>query len=73
MNLSGLFGLRERKYFSEAELLDRHEDSRESKVFFKPVIRSSNSVYYPNILSSIYLPSIDELNENTINLIKESS
>lgn len=57
MNLSGLFGLRERKYFSEAELLERHDAGKESKVFFKPVIRSSNSVYYPILVSSIFLPT----------------
>ncbi|OBX21583.1 uncharacterized protein DUF1998 [Gelidibacter algens] len=56
MNLSGLFGLRERKYFTEEELLGRHDRKMESKVYFKPVIRSSNSVYYPILVSSIFLP-----------------
>ena len=57
MNLSGLFGLRERKYFTETELLERYQEEKESKVFYKPVIRSSNSVYYPILVSSIFLPT----------------
>jgi len=62
--LSGLFSLR----MKIEELIP---NTPKKDILFKPVIRTSNSVYYPNILSSIYLPSIDELNENTINLIKE--
>ncbi len=62
--LSGLFSLRMRI----EELIP---NTHKKDILFKPVIRTSNSVYYPNILSSIYLPSIDELNENTINIIKE--
>jgi len=30
---------------------------KEQKVFFKPVIRTSNSVYYPLITNSLYLPT----------------
>ncbi len=56
VNLAGLFGLREKKYFSDAELIERHEAGKDSKVYFKPVIRSSNSVYYPILVSSIFLP-----------------
>lgn len=56
MNLSGLFGLRERKYFSEDDLQERQAEGKESKVYYKPVIRSSNSVYYPILVSSIFLP-----------------
>lgn len=56
VNLAGLFGLREKKYFSDAELLERHEEGKETKVYLKPVIRSSNSVYYPILVSSIFLP-----------------
>lgn len=62
--LSGLFNLR----VKSQELFP---NTIESDILFKPVIRSSNSVYYPNILSSIYIPSNDELNEYSINLIKE--
>jgi len=63
--LSGLFSLRMRI----EELIP---NTPQKDILFKPVIRTSNSVYYPNILSSIYLPSIDELNENTINQIKDA-
>ncbi|HRO08104.1 MAG TPA: DrmB family protein [Saprospiraceae bacterium] len=62
--LSGLFNLR-------IKIQDLIPNTRESDILFKPVIRSSNSVYYPNILSSIYIPANDELNEFSINLIKE--
>lgn len=62
--LSGLFSLR----LKIQELLP---NTKETDILFKPVIRSSNSVYYPNILSSIYIPANDELNEYSINLIKE--
>ena len=52
------------------------KDGKYVRVFFKPVIRTSNSVYYPIMVSSIFLPtdkgitiedqeSIDEwINEN---------
>ncbi|MBL4746314.1 MAG: DUF1998 domain-containing protein [Flavobacteriaceae bacterium] len=63
--LSGLFSLRMRI----EELIP---NTPKKDILFKPVIRTSNSVYYPNILSSIYLPSADELNENTINQIKDA-
>lgn len=63
--LSGLFSLR-------IKIDDLFPNSNEKDVFFKPVIRSSNSVYYPNILSSIFIPANDELNSFTINLIKGS-
>ena len=46
-------------------------NTKETDILFKPVIRSSNSVYYPNILSSIFIPANDELNEYSINLIRE--
>ena len=62
--LSGLFNLR-------IKIQDLLPNTKETDILFKPVIRSSNSVYYPNILSSIYIPANDELNEFTINLIKE--
>jgi hypothetical protein len=63
--LSGLFNLR----IKRSEFFPSSDNNND--ILFKPVIRSSNSVYYPNILSSIYLPANDELNQKTINLIKE--
>jgi len=62
--LSGLFNLR-------VKIQDLIPNTRETDILFKPVIRSSNSVYYPNILSSIFIPANDELNEFSINLVKE--
>lgn len=62
--LSGLFNLR-------MKIQDLFPNTNENDILFKPVIRSSNSVYYPNILSSIFIPANDELNEFTISLIKE--
>lgn len=61
--LSGLFNLR----ISKKELFPGNNE----EVIFKTVLRSSNSVYYPNILSSIFLPADDELNEATIERIKK--
>jgi hypothetical protein len=63
--LSGLFNLR----IKNQELIPNTEIK---DILFKPVIRSSNSVYYPNILSSIYIPAKDELNKTLINYIQES-
>lgn len=63
--LSGLFNLR----IKNQELIPNAEIK---EILFKPVIRSSNSVYYPNILSSIYIPAKDELNKTLIDYIKES-
>lgn len=62
--LSGLFNLR-------VKIQELIPNTKELDILFKPVIRSSNSVYYPNILSSIFIPANDELNEYSINLIKE--
>jgi len=62
--LSGLFNLR-------VKIQDLLPNTKETDILFKPVIRSSNSVYYPNILSSIFIPANDELNESTINLVKD--
>ena len=51
--LAGLFNLKvSERELKNAGLLPTYE--RNSKV--KVVIRSSNSVYYPNIISSLYLP-----------------
>lgn len=57
MNLSGLFGLRVNRPFRREEYSQRGEDGKALKVFYKPVIRSSNSVYYPILVSSIFLPT----------------
>lgn len=65
VSLTGLLGLRvpdfdkngEIKIVSDKEgnpVLDNK--GHEQKIFFKPVIRTSNSVYYPLITSSLYLP-----------------
>lgn len=62
--LSGLFNLR-------VKIQDLLPNTKETDILFKPVIRSSNSVYYPNILSSIFIPANDELNEFSINLVRE--
>ncbi|MBI1308110.1 MAG: hypothetical protein GC181_16010 [Bacteroidetes bacterium] len=62
--LSGLFNLR-------VKIQDLIPNTKETDILFKPVIRSSNSVYYPNILSSIFIPANDELNEFSVNLVKE--
>lgn len=64
ITLSGLFNLR-------IKIQDLIPNTKEKDILFKPVIRSSNSVYYPNILSSIFIPANDELNEYSINLIRE--
>ena len=61
--LSGLFNLR-------VKIEDLVPNTKESDILFKPVIRSSNSVYYPNILSSIFIPANDELNDFLIEKIK---
>jgi hypothetical protein len=51
--LAGLFNLRVSEYeLYRAGLLPNYELNSKMKV----VIRSSNSVYYPNIVSSLYLP-----------------
>ncbi|GAB1452738.1 DUF1998 domain-containing protein [Draconibacterium sp.] len=61
--LSGLFNLR-------LKIQDLFPNTHENDILFKPVIRSSNSVYYPNILSSIFIPANDELNDFLIEKIK---
>jgi len=63
--LTGLFNLR----ITKRELFPGNND----EVIFKPVLRSSNSVYYPNILSSIFLPTDDELNDTVIEKIKRKA
>ncbi|MCK0125748.1 DUF1998 domain-containing protein [Gelidibacter sp. F2691] len=70
MNLSGLFGLRVSKYMSSEESKKRSDEGKEIKVFFKPVIRSSNSVYYPILVSSIFLPIDKGVRNKHIDKIK---
>lgn len=59
--LTGLFGLR---------LLDNGFQETEQKSYLKPVVRSSNSVYYPILVSSLYLP-IKDINQEDKNSIDE--
>jgi hypothetical protein len=62
--LAGLFNTR-------IKIEDLIPNTTEKDILFKPVIRSSNSVYYPNILSSIFIPDEDKLNDFKIKLIKD--
>lgn len=50
VSLAGLFGLKQFPYDAQ----DEHNQF--IKVFFKPIIRSSNGVYYPVLYSSLFLP-----------------
>jgi hypothetical protein len=52
--LTGLFGLR---------LSDNNNNDHQEKSHFKPVVRSSNSVYYPILVNSLYLP-ISDINQS---------
>jgi hypothetical protein len=63
--LTGLFNLR----ITKKELFPGNNED----VIFKPVLRSSNSVYYPNILSSIFLPTDDELNDALVERIRKKT
>lgn len=63
--LSGLFNL-------QVKLQDIFPDRKNTEAEFKVVIRSSNSVYYPNILHSIFIPSSYILSKKNIELIKKS-
>lgn len=60
--LSGLFGLRVKVRGTE-------------DIFYKPVLRTSNSVYYPIIFDSLYIPIKEEelLSENKKNTINALS
>lgn len=64
-SLRGLFNLRQPK-----NTLREFEGSG-SHISLKPVLRSSNSVYFPNILTSLYLPPTQEsLSQELIEKIK---
>lgn len=65
--LGGLMGLRVPDFNKNGEIkiiVDTDENpvldvkGNKQKVMFKPVIRTSNSVYYPLITNSLYLPTI---------------
>lgn len=58
VTLAGLFGLRVfKKYLKDEDGNKRQKEGKDVRVFFKPVIRTSNSVYYPIMVSSIFLPT----------------
>lgn len=65
VSLTGLLGLRVPDFDKNGEIkiiTDKEGNpifdnkGHEQKIFFKPVIRTSNSVYYPLITNSLYLP-----------------
>ncbi|MBW6535765.1 MAG: DUF1998 domain-containing protein [Mariniphaga sp.] len=66
VSLAGLFGLRVPDFDRNGEIKIVSDNDgnpvldnkgRIQKIFFKPVIRTSNSVYYPLITNSLYLPT----------------
>jgi len=68
VSLAGLFGLRVPDFDrnGEIKIVADYEGNpvldnkgNEQKIFFKPVIRTSNSVYYPLITNSLYLPTVE--------------
>jgi len=76
--LGGLMGLRVPDFNNDGEIktiTDKDGNpvldakGNEQKVFFKAVIRTSNSVYYPLITNSLYLPTI-EIKKETKDKIK---
>jgi len=66
-SLSGLFGLRLYCEFvkgSDGNI--KYDINGKELIFcFKPVIRTSNSVYYPLITNSLYLPQVDVLSKKS--------
>lgn len=64
--LSGLFNL-------QVKSQDIFPDRKNTEAEFKVVIRSSNSVYYPNILHSIFIPFSNVLPKKYIGEIKKFS
>lgn len=71
VTLSGMFGLREKVWFSDEEILERQTENKELKVYYKPVIRSSNSVYYPILVTSIFLPTDKGIRTKDLEKIKK--
>lgn len=78
-SFSGLFGLR--LYCEYVKGTDGNikydNNGKELKFCFKPVIRTSNSVYYPLITNSLYLPQVDVISikskETAYNLYHENN
>jgi hypothetical protein len=57
-NLAGMFGLRVfNKHLKDEQGNKIQRDGKDVNVYYKPVIRTSNSVYYPIMVSSIFLPT----------------
>lgn len=86
VSLSGLLGLRVPDFDKnkEIKIITDNEGNpifdnkgHEQKIFFKPVIRTSNSVYYPLISNSLYLPQSERISgedkKNVINLYKNKN
>jgi len=86
VSLAGLLGLRVPDFDRNGEIkivtdkdgntvLD--DKGNKQKIFFKPVIRTSNSVYYPLITNSLYLPQVELINKEdkktVINLYKNKN
>lgn len=63
--LTGLFGL----YIPVKSENHIQNDGTDKKRYFKTVIRSSNSVYYPILINSIYLPKKDKIDAKDKNAI----
>ena len=86
VTLAGLFGLRVPDFDRNGEIkivADKEGEpvldnkGNEQKIFYKPVIRTSNSVYYPLITNSLYLPQVEHISnddkKNVINLFKNKN
>ncbi|MCD4746271.1 MAG: DUF1998 domain-containing protein [Bacteroidales bacterium] len=86
MSLGGLMGLRVPDFDKNGEIktikdkdgnLVLDSKGNEQKIFFKAVIRTSNSVYYPLITNSLYLPQVELINKEdkktVINLYKNKN
>jgi len=65
VSLSGLFGLRVfcKQIKDKDGNLIFNKGGKEIKSCFKPVIRTSNSVYYPIITSSLFLPHKEKISK----------
>ena len=86
VSLTGLLGLRVPDFDKDDEvkvIKDKNgniildDKGNEQKIFFKTVIRTSNSVYYPLITNSLYLPQVEFINKEdkktAINLYKNKN
>ncbi|KAA3596703.1 MAG: DUF1998 domain-containing protein [Calditrichaeota bacterium] len=61
--LTGLWGLKLPVFQKEKN------EEENKKAFWKPVIRTSNSVYYPILIQSIFLPTEREIDVSDVNRI----